>query len=139
MSADNKMIRDRLEARTPQIIEHIIKICLYPNNMSINHWKREIWAAIHVVQKQKKTNKFPSSKFIFESTWGIDGDMLDQFIQIVLSEYGEYETNINGVEECCIQYFRWLSEKLSAYGFVTNQDVSDELDRILKGEYGDED
>lgn len=133
MSADNKMIQNRLEARTPQIIEHIIKLCLYPGDESTNHWKREIWAAIHVVQKQKRTNRFPPSKFIFQATWGTDGDMLDQFIQIVLSEYSECDYNIDNIQSCCIDYFTWLSNRLSQYGFVTNQDVSDVLNDILYG------
>lgn len=133
MSADNKMIKNKLESRTPQIIEHIIKLCLYPNNESVNHWKREVWAAIHVVQKQKRTNKFPSSKFIFEATWGTDGDMLDQFIQIVMSEYSKVEYDLVSIQSCCIKYFTWLSKKLAAYGFVTNQDASDILDDILEG------
>lgn len=134
MAAENKMIRDRLESNTPQIIEHIIKLCLYPKNESTNHWNREIWAAIHFVQKQKRTNKFPSSKFIYEATWGTDGDMLDQFLQLVLSEYGDPKSALQvNIEHTCIEYFKWLSNNLSENGLVTNQQVTDKLDELLKG------
>lgn len=134
MAAENKMIKDRLESSTPQVIEHIIKICLYPENESVNHWSREVWAAIHVVQKQKRTKKFPSSKFIFEATWGTDGDMLDQFIQLVLAEYGDPKSVVKvNIEHICIEYFKWLSKNLSENGFVTNQDVDNQLNSLLEG------
>ena len=46
-----------------------------PNHSALNHWKQEIYSFIHNVDKLKGNKRFPTSKQIYDWTYGKKEDV----------------------------------------------------------------
>ena len=141
--AENKKEIERsLKPLTEKIIEHLFKLYLLPNNESVKHWKKEIYSFIHSIDKLKGSNKRPTSKQIYEWTFGKKADIFDDdyYVEVMVDtiEY-EYSTtigkNVNSIKNdmyvLCDNYFKWLSNELSVKGLISPQSVYAELDNLL--------
>lgn len=130
---DRHKIEDMLVNKSPEIVEHLIKIYLYPDDVNTNHWKDEIYSFINRVPKIKFNNKFPSSKFIYEKTYGVWWDTIPNMIKKVVSEYGDYHINYNigDILDFCSRYFNWLSRELSSNGLILKKNVYSTIDELL--------
>ena len=53
------------------LVDHLIKIFMYPNHVSVDHWIQEVHGFLNKVGKLKHNNKFPSIQFILQNTWEI--------------------------------------------------------------------
>ena len=61
--ADSKKDLERsLKPITDNIIWHLFKLYLMPNNINRNHWKREIASFLNKVSKLTGSNKYPTAK-----------------------------------------------------------------------------
>ena len=125
MSRSKKDEGNQIEEGTAQIIEHLIKLYLYPDNQSVNHWRREIPRFLNRVHTLKKTGKYPKPQFIMDYTWGIHSKYFDRYLDSIIKEYGEstYETNISVMRENIIHYFEWLACILSYKGYATYSEI----------------
>lgn len=65
-----KEVERRLSAHTDEIIEHIIKLVLMPDNSARNHWEGEIAGQLKSIDRLKNSKKFPSAKQIYKWTYG---------------------------------------------------------------------
>ena len=130
---DRRKIEDILVNKSPEILEHLIKIYFYPGNDSINHWKDEIYSFINRVPKVKFNNKFPSSKFIYDKTYGVWWDTIPNIVDKVLDEYGDSnrDSNMSDCLDFCSRYFTWLSNELSSKGLISKKDVYEIIDNLL--------
>lgn len=72
-----------LRAAAKVIIEHLIKIFLYPDAQEKGHWKREVAAALNDVPKMKGSNKLLKAKFILDSSWMAWEDIFDAKVAVV--------------------------------------------------------
>ena len=131
--AENKKdLHSYLSNRADVVIEHLIKIFLYPNAQEYNHWKQEVAAVLKKVPKLKNSNKLPSASFIVDSSWMVWEDQFDRFVEVVKEEMKELSENINNdtLYDAIDEYFEWLSKELSKYGSVVSDNIYHEIDYL---------
>ena len=134
-----------LYAKTEIIVEHIIYLILDPTNINRNHWKQEIAGFLSSVSKLKTTKKFPSRDFIYDNTYGALQDCISDeaymgvWFKDICSEENidfnyienNYDTIIDKIDSVCMEYFNWISDKLSVSGRVDKHDIYTKLDELL--------
>ena len=121
----------------PEVIAHIAKLYLFPNNINKNHWQREIYAFISQAPKLKHSKKFPTAKWIVDKTIGEYKDRLDVFeadlIFLKNSGMSDMRKNATALElyRICQSYMNWLAEKLSTLGVVFEDEVKAQLTKLI--------
>ena len=122
-------IQADLRASAKIVIEHLIKIFLYPDAQENNHWKREVAAALSDVPKMKGSSKLPKSKFILDSSWMAWEDLFDRKVKVVKEDMVEEAKPIT-TDKLYIafdHYFKWISCELSQYGSVSYSSIYREI------------
>lgn len=126
-----------LEEDTRELIEHLIKLWIFPNAEDCNHWKQEVYNFLYRVPRLKGSNKFPSKKFILHNTIDVNADNISALLRIVISDYtNRYEqrrSTYSTMEERILLYFDWLAEELSTSGKVARADVYAKLAELEFG------
>lgn len=128
-------IKRKLNSNCDEIINHLLKIWLFPDACEQAHWKQEVYSFLHSVNKQKLTKGYPSKKFIFNATWGITGDTMTDKINVLRyrEKYYPYtciEVSDETVETAVKSYFIWISQILSEWGEASRSEVYDEIEEL---------
>lgn len=143
MSESAREIKRDLTSATNLVIEHLLKLYLMTSHESENHWRREVYSFIHNVKKLSTSKKFPSTKMIYEWTYGVYQDVVtdEKYMEVMvrsIEEDYDYDfsyLNISEVcknmDKVCQRYFSWLSDSLSKVGVVSPKQVYGKLDEIL--------
>ena len=143
--ADSKRDLERsLKPITKQIIQHLFKLYLMPDNINRNHWKREIANFLSDVPRLVGNNKFPTSKQLYVWTynkwWDVitDTNYMKVMVQDILDEYSDineirktYPQICEEFNSICETYFKWLCEKLSKNGIVARTDIYNKIDELV--------
>ena len=123
-----------IEENTREIIQHLIKLWLYSDAETCNHWKQEVYGFLYQVPRLKGSNKFPSKKFILNNTIVINEDNILALLRIVITDYSnQYEQkNIEypTMKKHILLYFDWPGEELSINGKVARNDVYAKLSEL---------
>lgn len=134
MSAGRKDVAADLEEHTMPTMTAICQVYLFPGTQYDNHWRNEVWEKLHSVKVFRGTHRLPSADFIYRNTFGTDRRFFKQVVQYTIDK--EYELkpreyiDYDFLEDVMNQYFRWLSEILSAYRVVGLQDVRLKLEEL---------
>lgn len=143
--ADSKKDLERsLKPITDNIIWHLFKLYLMPDNINRNHWKREIASFLNKVSKLTGSNKYPTAKQLYVWTynkwWDVitDTSYMKVMVSNILDEYTDIEeirkTYPQICEEfnfICESYFKWLCEELSGLGIVARVDIYNKIDELV--------
>lgn len=132
-------IKQRLWDQSEYVITHLLCIYFWPNTEYISHWISEVHSGISTVPKMKHNNKYPSSKDIYQSTFGGVEDVFishfDAYKDIVLGKENELEEpknlNANKIHDYLDNYFRWLADRLSKEGKVNRIEIEDKINELL--------
>ena len=127
-------IYDKLTTASEHIDEHIIKLLYYSDSSYVEHWKAEIFAFLHKIDKLKGRNKWPKSKFIKEAL-STHNDMLHEYGLLVKEEESELAPRYISDDTILLavnDYQNWLAEQLSIKGIVLHSEVCAKLDEIIK-------
>lgn len=121
-----------LRAAAKGVIEHLIKLFLYPDAQEKGHWKREVAAALNDVPKMRGSNKSPKAKFILDNSWMAWEDVFDAKVAVVKKNMSENPMDISTdvLYAAVNEYFNWLSVELSTYSVVSNSDIYDEIEYL---------
>lgn len=116
-------------------IEHLVKLAVLNSPRNINHWRSEVYAAVHSINKLKKDNKYPKASVIFDTVWNAYGDDLDKFIDTAIKEEPneKMKSNIKDADDIIkpvYNYVMWLSLELSKHGKINRQDCFNKLEEI---------
>lgn len=134
MSRNRKEIRRWLADRTEPIITHIVKICLYNDHVSVNHWKQEVWAILPRISKMSGTNNPPDYNFILKHTWAVEHDSVDVILATVKDAMGDQsitpDAEYEYVYSVCEGYFKLLAEMLSTKRLITSGDVQQYFSKL---------
>lgn len=129
MSKSKSELGDFFESRTEVIIEHLIKLYLYPRSRDVEHWRREV--ANHSSQSftLKGSHKLPSASFILKNTIQVHRRFIPNYIKCILEEYGSSrysndDTLVNRIE----QYFNWMADQLSTNIKIPYSEIYAELE-----------
>lgn len=123
-----------IEENTRELIQHLIKLWVFPDAKDCNHWKQEVYNFLYRVPRLKRSNKFPSKKFILNNTIVVNKDNIAALLRIVITDYkNQYEqkkSEYSTMEEHILLYFDWLAEELSINGKVARNDVYAKLSEL---------
>ena len=121
-----------LRAAARVIIEHLIKIFLYPDAQENNHWKREVAAALNAVPKMKNSNKLPKAKFILDSSWMAWEDIFYRKVEVVKEDMIEDPINVDVdiLYGAIDEYFNWISNELSRFGLISYTSIYHEIEYL---------
>lgn len=130
MSKDMKTMRSYLEDRSEELTIHLMKLGMYPEHSSRMHWRKEVYSFLHQVQPLKGKNKFPSAKFILDSTWAKTGDGIRLWTSGIIRSYGQSDQDIDVVYDKIQYYYEWSASELSRYGVIQPSMVYEKLDEL---------
>lgn len=125
MSESLSEIRDDIKSSLKQLDQHLIKLILFKDCASRNHWADEVYSFLNSIRRAKNSKKFPKYSFI-RRTLAIDEDILDSYIFQIKSDYSDLALNDISDEDVTtlvIAYHDWLATKLSERGIVTRAEV----------------
>lgn len=120
-----------LDSRTDTVIEHLVKLWLFPRYRSVETWMYHSWKGIHSTSKVKK-GKYLKQKDILSTTWEDNKNLVPIYLEHYIERHdnGEYKgyirsnaTDIKSFNKCMETYFTKLSEKLSEFGVVSEKEV----------------
>lgn len=131
-----KDLADDLQDVTIPIIQHLLKLYLFPNAEEKMHWRREVAKLLRGVPKLKAKHKRPSANFIFENTYLMFSYRIKEFVDDVIAD--EYTLtpdnykfqNIDWAVNIIEEYFDWLSNQLSTYGVITLPTIYSKLEEL---------
>ena len=134
MSESQSKIYDHLTSVSRPILQHLIKLLIFPQNPNESHWKREVMSFLYDVDKLKGKNRWPSSKFIFKAlTTHLDNIQAHvDYVKDTESEYDPVELPTNILISAVSEYFQWIADKLSTYGGVRAADIYNKIDEIIR-------
>ena len=126
-------ISSELKSNSGELFKTLVKLYLYPNHVSVNHWKQEIAAFLNKVPRTKGNKKFPNKHFILKNTWEIYEDAISNMIEPIIEDYGDTVVmiDVDDLYEKCEAYFNWIAGELSSNGFVSNKRIYNKLDSIF--------
>lgn len=147
--AEKKLeIERKLSSHSEVIIEHLMKILVLPNHESVNHWKKEVFSHLHIIDNLKGSHKLPTAKQIMNWTyykhyeWLQDRNCIKAFFNDLLYDYGIDDLNVgfsyyvdkiySVADNYCKEYFQWLADNLSKYKRISNQDIYAEIDKLTE-------
>lgn len=134
MGQSRNDIRNDLDNKGDQLVEHLVKIILYRERGNLVHWCDELGSFIHKVPKLKSRNRFPDKDFIYHSIWDTESERLSQtidYIQHRYKAYNGYDVPEHDVRAFIEEYIGWLSEQLSKYGAVYVSQCADVAMELL--------
>lgn len=132
MSLSKSDIGDKLEQGVEKLIEHLIKLYLYPNNVSVNHWRTEVAEKLYKVDSLKHSYKYPDPEFILKHTLQVHKKRIPYLVQCIIDDYGlpEFIYDISVLTKKIELYFHWLANELSVYGRLSFKNIQNKLEQI---------
>lgn len=129
--------------QTKQIINYICKIVLMPDNNMVYCWKQEIANLLNEIDKMDYINTYPTKEQIMNLTYYKQESMLKDTFKMklrLLDIVYEYKINYKTIDyvitakiidDFCKDYFSWISDELSKYGYVNKFVICDKLDTLI--------
>lgn len=134
MSEAQSEVYRKITDKTPLIVEHFVKLCMYPDSRDCNHWKQEIYSFLNTVPKLRNTKKYPKSSLIMKALT-IYNDSIEGFIRRVTKKYGTDNVSMlsgTDIENRLRLYQTWLADVLSSEGFAEDDEIYAMLDKYTK-------
>ena len=133
MSEAQKVVYDDIRNVGYKIVEHLIKLVLFPEAQERHHWEKEIIAMLHSVSKVKSNNKYPKYKFILDALQ-TRNDTIDALILYVKDEESDLtsrDISSSVIENAIVKYQEWLARELSMNGVIIPQAAYAQLEEIV--------
>lgn len=121
------------------IIRYLSRIYYWSNLVPglLDHWSEQIYYFYHDIPRQKgRHNRFPSKKMIYKTMCKSFEDFEFSNLKHIIDELPGYrdlpDMTINhDAVEFCKRYLNWLSEKLSIYGKVEENEVKEIIKKLI--------
>lgn len=133
MSKNQMKLASDLEDVTRPIVEHLIKLRLYPNTEFVTHWRSEIASFLCEVPVFKHNKHLPSAEFIVNNTIGVDYMLIRNLISVVISNMDslipapfDYDELVDDI----VRYFKWLATNLSKTGKIARNTIFEMLKNL---------
>ena len=88
MSEAKSKIHDQIASVAYELDRHLLKLILYPGTAHQSHWSKEIAGFLNHVPKMKGSNKYPSSRFIYDAI-SIYEDSLADMKRTLVKDYND--------------------------------------------------
>lgn len=117
MSTSKSDLGDYFESATRPVIEHLIKLYLYPDNRSVNHWRREVAKFLNSTDTLKGSHKLPSAGFIMKNTFKVHQTSIPAYVKQIVYLYSKPDVDVNKHIDTIVyqirKYFEWVAGRLS--------------------------
>lgn len=134
MSISKKDLAAWIEDHTFPVMCAIAQLYLFKDVPTRNHWRVEVWEKLHEMKLLKQNNKLPSKEFIYNSSWRVDKDYVEDAVKWAISKEQDFKAPdvvcIHELSEIMEIYFQWLSDKLSKSRVIHIDEVRDQLDKL---------
>ena len=123
-----------IEDHTLPVMCAIAQLYIFPHADARKHWRHEVWEKFPRIHKFKGSNKLPSQKFIYENSWEIDKDNVQDAINWAIGK--EYkltprdDIDIAELSFIMQEYFTWLSKNLSTSIVLIERKTLEKLDEL---------
>lgn len=118
------------------MIEHLIKIFLYPNHKEFTQgWAKEVYAAFHQVSTMKRTNDYPEPDEIVNSLFQYSKSEFRIVIQSVISsntEISPFDVSAEEIQTAVVSVLNKEASILSNRGKITMSEVFRCINKHLK-------
>lgn len=131
--ADSRgQIKSDLRGVTKVVMNHLIKIWIYPDVQEQNHWKQEVAQALNDVPKLKGKHKYPDYKFLIQNTWNVYEDNIEDRADVIISSMNENPVHFdfNDLYYALAEYFDWICIRLSEKGIVRYADIYNKIEEL---------
>ena len=146
LALERKKIEFRLLSISDQLILHLFKIFYHGNTQEkIDHWSGDLYDLLYSIPTLSGSHKFPKEDLIYHNLWGYTEDRFATLTRGMITKLnriskGEKEgfgiikdlTPNSKCEEFCREYFLWISEQLSKYGEISEEEIREEISSLLK-------
>lgn len=125
-------LRSDLRAVTKQVINHLIKIFLYPKANEQSHWKQEVAVLLNDIPKLKNSKKYPKADFLYNNTWNVFKETTANRIANIVDMMNEepIEASYEDIYNAIQTYFLWICDRLSKSGIVRNDEIYQKIEDI---------
>lgn len=132
MSLSKRDLGAKIEQGTRELVNHMIKLWLYPNSENTAKWRKEVAEKLNHVDSFKGSHKLPSEQFILDNSWKIWRPRLPDMLQYIVDDYGQPENQkgFNEMRDSIDEYFTWLAHTLSYMGQVSYNQIYRTLDTL---------
>lgn len=140
VSLDRQYLTQALSGISGNLIENLIKLYLFKDSDNANHWRREVWNALHMVPSLKKSEKYNGTvhdivtkDVIIRDIIGAYDDMTTELANLMIEEYPDltpFRTDYDELSVIVNTYLDWISDVLSTKGVVTSSEVYAKLDEL---------
>lgn len=140
---ENKQeIERELKSKTWPMIKHLAKCLIMKDFDTYNHWKKEIVNFIDHIDKFKGRNKLPNKTQIFDWTYGkvcdcMNVNYLTNFFHELEDDYSitiytDYKILTSILDKLCFEYFMFLADNLSTYGYLDKRKANELIDDYIR-------
>lgn len=132
MAASRKDAMRQIQDVSLPLIEHLIKLYMFPNAGYKTHWSKEVRNFFNSAPKLKGSNKLLSYKNIRDAI-ALYEDQIDHLMKSVFTEYRQFEVERNDVAEAermIGDYLDWACEQVAAHIVFNSFGVMSKLEEI---------
>lgn len=133
--ADSRsQIKSDLRSAAKIVLNHLIKVWLYPTAQEQNHWKQEIAQSLNDVPKLKGRNRYPDYRFLIQNTWNVYEDSLEDRVDVIISSIEEAPIafDFDDLYRAISDYFDWICFRLTEKGIVKYSDIYEEIESLRR-------
>lgn len=132
MGIAKKALEGQLISISGELIEHLVKLYMFPDTEYTEHWRAEVYNFLHKSPKLKGTNKPPKAEFIYSCISGYI-DEIDEIMQVIATDCTEcYQTRFDSyeAEQLINDYLLWLSMRLSESAVLSSSEIFTKLEEL---------
>ena len=134
-----KDIYRKIDDKCEKIIEHLILCLVFSQeaDITVKHWEGEIYNLLNHTYKIQRRNKFPTYKQLCANCFRWEDVLYDNLANTIngLSNIKDLtipQYNIDNLYNAIINYFKWLYNEFSIKGNVTDIEVFEKIDNLIK-------
>lgn len=142
MAKSKQKLNDDLIDLLPIIIEHLILIMLYPNNIELDHWKGEIKGNSSKYSMLKHNKKYPTKNDLTDYLQEANETVNNQLEWYIGEAYRKEanldyifklnEINLNLMKKLILNYINYVCENInSKTGLVDENLIYNKLNEII--------
>ena len=132
MAITKKAAISNIQSISLPLIEHLLKIYMFPNSDYRVHWSKEVTAFLNRVPRLKSNNKLIGYKVVREAV-SVYEDQIDSIIKTLLKEYRDLDSERSNpieAQQYVSEYLDWICTQVCEGESISSYDVMDKLEEI---------
>lgn len=128
-----------ISTKSIPMMEVISKMHIYEDSIYENKWREELYSILHSTPLLRH-GKLPKAKLIYRNLWEIHEDTLIRVLEGTIKDIkfqDDHDLELS-YSPCmyrsallyCKEYFKWISDHLSEYEYLTRYQVFDYLNTL---------